>query len=499
MDHPARAGQGALRRFRETGEAAALVEAVCDVIDGRRAVTPVNEALRDRPGDLVLTDADPDTLLIRLLLEESYPEEATPAEPEAGGALRFAPFEPAYLADELFHGLPDDEHPATWIAGWLNVIFPEDGTERRWSHRLKDIPDHARELVLAVVGRICAIPGGGGAEVAELVAIAAELMLPSREENRPRAPGAVLQLSNIWREELPQAIDAWTWSDDAFAGFLPVLEALLALPLQGEGDGEADMDNARPELLAEIAAAVTYYSAQRRERVIENWPADEPRPRHVLSDDYPNGDADYIFVDVAPEEMAVRAPILATARRFSDLVADVHHMVCPLPRGLMRDLAADMRRLDACPSDVGWLMVLADQMVEDWSFHWLGDTYDWPEAFRPRHPAVVRAEQLAGFVDQVRALGLDALADALSVWLLGTQVLFCEGDLGLPPARLKAFVAAIGSRDTAMRAALARVGAACRDMAGRGSAYGAFYARLLQSLIPPPRRPNLVMLDDYPR
>lgn len=505
VDHPARAGQGALRRFRETGEAAALVEAVCDVIDGKRAVTPVKEALEAWSGDVVIEPVSSDALLIKLLLEDvdegDTVEDGASSQTVAdqAGASRFAPFEPAYLADELFQGLPDDEHPAAWIARWLSVIFPEDGTAQRWPMRLKDIPEHAQDLVLSVIQKICAAPDCGGAEIAELVAIAAELMLPSKLEGRPRAPHAALRLCEVWRQELPKAINAWTWSDDAFAGFFPVLEILLACPLVGEDGQEPELGQATPELLCEIATSVARYSADRRERVIEKWPEGMPRPKHGLSDTYPGGEMDYIFVDPTAEEVAAGKPILAMAKRFSELVATVHHMVCPLPRDLMLDLTMNLRQLNASPKDVGWLVLLADQMVEDWSFNWLGDTDDWPDNFRDRHPASVRADQVATIIDEIRSLGLDALADAMSVWLLGTQVLFWEGDMGLAPARLKAFLAAITTRETVMRAALARVEAACRETAAAGSAYGKFYAQLLATLIPAPKRPNLVMLDDRTR
>ena len=428
-------------------------------------------------------------------MDDEAPEDATSSDSAPSG---FAPFEPAYLASDLFHGLSDDEHPASWIARWLHVLFPLDGTQKPWRRRLRQIPEHAEDLVRVVIERICAAETDGS-ELAELIAMAADLTLPSKAEGRPRAPEAVVRLSNTWREELPQAINAWRWDDDAFAGFVPVLDALLALPFHTEPMKEGLADGAWPELLVEIAEGVTRYTADRRERVVENWPEGLERPSHMLSDKYPGGEMDYLFVDPSPEELAVRAPIFTMAKRFTLLVATEHGLVCPLPRDLIVGLANDLRQLDACPADVGWLMTLADQMVPDWSFNWLGDTTDWPGLERLRHPATVRAEQISTVIEEIRTLGLDALADALTVWLLGTQVLFWEGDVGLLPAQLKTLLATIATRETGMRAALARVELASREAGVRGSAYGAFYARLLESLIPAPKRPTLVMLNDYHR
>ena len=466
-------------------------------------MSPVQAALEAWPGDLVIGSSSSEILLTKLLLEEAGPEpDEETAEGGAGekaGTYRFSPFEPAYLAEDLFHGLPDDEHPAACIARWLNVMFPEDGTERLWTMRLKDIPEHAKDLALAAVERICAAPAGGGPEVAELFAIAAELTMPSKLEGRPQAPIAVLRLSNEWRQELVKSVNAWTWSDDAFAGFLPVLEILLTAPLQGEGHGEPADDQVTPELYCEIATSVARYSADRRERVIEKWPEGEPRPKHGLSDSYPDGEMDYIFIEPTPEEVAIGKPVIEMARRFSQLVATAHCTVCPLPRDYLIDLMMNLRQLNASAEEVGWMLVLADQMVTDWSFNWMGDTDDWPGYMRRRHPAPVRAEQLAAIIDEIRSLGLDDLADAMSVWLLGTQVLFWEGDLGLPPARLKSLVTSIATRETTMRAALARVEIACRETAVRGAAFGAFYAQLMSTLVPPPKRPNLVMLDEHVR
>ncbi|WP_159715906.1 hypothetical protein [Geminicoccus flavidas] len=497
MNHPAHAGWQALQRFRATGAAEALVEAACSVIEGKQAAAPVQATLAERTDDLVLGDAYADTLLARLLLAERADDDDADspfALPDQGEPGRCHPFVPAGLADKLFQNLADAEHPAVVIAGWLQVIFPTAAVEPRWTHHLKEIPDHASALAQDVVRRICAAPGGGGEEVAELVLIAAGLLEPSARDHLPRAPAAVARLDNVWREELPQAINAWAWSDDAFAGFLPVLEALLALPMEGEPEDGSDLIHARPHLLLEIANMVSRYDMDRRSRVIENWPPDQPLPVNFMSEKYPDGGYEVMSIDPAPEQIAARPAILAAARRFSAVVADAHHLACPLPRHLMRGLAADLRRFDASPRDVGWLFLLADQMVPDWDFNWLGDTTDWPDMDRHRHPATIRAPMLGDTIDEIRALGLDALADALTVWLLGTQVLFWDGDLGLPPARVRSLVLAITTRETTMRAALDRVVVACAEAAGRGSRHAAVYARLLQSLITPPKRSSLVAL-----